>query len=102
MPHKAILLHINDNVATALTDLEEGETIHVSLDHASSQVVLHQEIPFGHKMALRHIAEGEEVLKYGLPIGKALSAIQTGEWVHVHNCRSDRFGFHREEYGLQA
>jgi len=99
---KAILLHANDDVATALTDLQRGESIHVSLDHASIAVVLLEDIEFGHKYALRDIAQGEGILKYGLPIGKALTDIRAGEWVHVHNCRSERFGFHREQYGLNA
>jgi altronate hydrolase len=65
-------------------------------------LVLSQDIEFGHKYALRDIAQGEDVLKYGLPIGRALVDIRAGEWVHVHNCRSARFGFHRERYGLNA
>ena len=35
-------------------------------------------------------------------IGQALADIQAGAWVHVHNCRSEHFGFHREQYGLKA
>ena len=102
MPARAILLHTDDDVATALTDLVEGETVHVALDDLSIKVVLRQDVEFGHKYALRDIAQGEEILKYGLPIGRALTDIQAGEWVHVHNCRSERFGFHREQYGLHA
>ena len=64
--------------------------------------VLIDDIAFGHKYALRDIAKGEDILKYGLPIGKALADIAVGEWVHVHNCRSEHFGFHREKYGLNA
>ena len=93
---------VNDDVATALTDLKQGETIHVSLDGLSLDVVLGQDIEFGHKLALRDIDAGHKILKYGLPIGKALTDIRAGEWVHVHNCRSARFGYHREQYGLQA
>jgi hypothetical protein len=99
---KAILLNINDDVATALTDLTAGEAIAISLDDVSSEVILREDIQFGHKYALHDIAKGEDILKYGLPIGKALADIQAGEWVHVHNCRSEHFGFHREQYGLRA
>ena len=102
MTGRAILLNARDDVATALTDLEEGESIHVSVEDTSIDTVLCQDIEFGHKYALRDIARGTEILKYGLPIGKALTDIKAGEWVHVHNCRSDRFGFHREQYGLNA
>ena len=102
MKKKSILLHVSDNVATALTGLKEGDAVHVSLDDLSYDVVLKEDIAFGHKFALREITKGEDVLKYGMSIGKALDDIRTGQWVHVHNCRSERFGFHREQYGLKA
>ena len=99
---KAILLDAKDNVATALTDLQEGESIRAALDDIAVETVLREGIEFAHKYALRDIAKGDQVLKYGLPIGRALNDIRAGEWVHVHNCRSERFGFHRAQYGLNA
>ena len=102
MNEKAILLHVEDNVATALSDLGQGDVVKVSLDDVGCEVNLLEDVEFGHKIALRDIAEGEQVLKYGLPIGRALCAIRAGEWVHVHNCRSERFGFRRQQYGLKA
>lgn len=94
---KAILLHLKDDVATALTRLESGETVTVSLEDRTETVVLAEAIDFGHKFALHSLAAGEKVLKYGLPIGKALGAIREGEWVHVHNCRSEHFASHHQE-----
>lgn len=102
MKRKSILLNVKDNVATALTDLQKGEEVNASLDDLSLDVTLLEDIQFAHKYALKDIAEGEEVLKYGMPIGRALNDVRAGEWVHVHNCRSHRFGFHREQYGLKA
>jgi len=102
MPQKAILLHVTDDVATAIADLPTQESVRVALDDRSVEVKLQEDIQFGHKFALRDIAQGEPILKYGLPIGNALSDIRAGEWVHVHNCRSEHFGFHREQYGLKA
>jgi hypothetical protein len=99
---KVILLHANDDVATALTGLVAGETVRAELDGVAADVTVTQDIEFGHKLALRDIAEGEDVNKYGMPIGKALCAIGAGEWVHVHNVRSHRFGFHHENYGVRA
>lgn len=43
-------------------------------------------IPFGHKVALRPIARGEPVIKYGVAIGRATRDIASGEHVHIHNC----------------
>ena len=44
-------------------------------------------IPFGHKVALTPIGQGEAIIKYGVVIGYASCAIRPGEHVHVHNCR---------------
>ena len=46
------------------------------------------EIPAGHKMALADIDEGEEVIKYGCPIGFAKENVKKGDWIHVHNIRT--------------
>ena len=99
---RTILLHAKDNVATVLADLKKGEQVAASLDDISVDVTLRGDVAFGHKYALRDITKGEEVIKYGMPIGKALSNIRAGDWVHVHNCRSERYGFHRQRYGLRA
>lgn len=97
-----ILLHTKDNVATALTDLKKGEQVNASLDDISMDVVLREDVAFGHKYALRDVAKGEKVIKYGMPIGKTLTDIRAGEWVHVHNCRSQRDSFLRLKYGYRA
>ena len=102
MKRRAILLDVRDDVATALIDLKKNEQVNASLDAVSVDVVLREDVDFGHKYALRDIRKGEQVLKYGMPIGKATCDIRSGEWVHTHNCRSHRFGFHRDEYGLKA
>ena len=102
MARNAILMDVRDDVATALTPLKAGDEVEVELEGRRTRVVAQEEIPFGHKIALRDIATKEEVLKYGLPIGKALEKIEAGKWVHVHNCRSDRFGHRHEKYGVNA
>ena len=106
MKQVAILLNPKDDVATALTQLDAGQTVNVTLDDSSTNVThtteLREAIQFGHKYALRDIAAGEPILKYGLPIGNALDDIPTGAWVHVHNCRSEHFGHRHEKYGIKA
>jgi len=99
---KAILLNGQDDVATALAPLGRGELVEAAVGERRVEVTLLEKVPFGHKYALRDIAAGEEVLKYGLPIGKALEDIRAGAWVHVHNCRSDRFGHRHQKYGVNA
>jgi len=102
MNNVAILLHPSDNVATALRDLKAGDSVVVQLGEVTYSVILREDIAFGHKYALRDIDAGEVVLKYGLPIGQALEDIRAGAWVHVHNCRSEHFGFRHETYGIHA
>ena len=74
-----------DNVVVALTDLSAGETVEV----AGTEVVLVADVATGHKVALRDIAEGENVIKYGYPIGHATAPIARGEWVHSHNLKTN-------------
>ena len=93
---KAILLHESDDVATALTRLEAGESVSVSLGGRTDEVVLREGIDFGHKFALRTIPKDKGVLKYGLSIGQALIQIEPGQWVHVHNCRSEHFSLYHQ------
>jgi altronate dehydratase small subunit len=102
MSKKVIIMNPKDNVATALVDLPQGEQVNASLDQISVDVTTTEPIQFAHKIALRDISQGEEIIKYGMPIGKATLAIRKGEWVHVHNCRSHRWGFQNDQYGLKA
>lgn len=74
-------VHSDDHVVTALRDLAAGET--VGVDGAALTLV--DAIPRGHKIALRPIAAGEPVLKFGFPIGRATGAIAAGAHVHTHN-----------------
>ncbi len=74
-----IKIHPSDNVAVALEDLKAGE---------DAAVILREEIGRGHKFALRDIASGENIIKYGMPIGAAKRDILAGEKVHTHNIRT--------------
>ena len=79
-----IKINENDNVAVALRPIAKG----TSLDVAGAKVVTTEDIPQGHKFALRPIKEGEPVIKYGFRIGFAKQDIETGAWIHVHNVKT--------------
>jgi len=49
------------------------------------------DIPIGHKLAIRDIAEGETIIKYGVDIGRAVKPIRAGEHLHVHNVKTKRW-----------
>lgn len=65
-----------DNVAVAASPVSAGELL--------DSVTAEENIPFGHKMAIRDIEKGENIIKYGYPIGHASRDIKKGEWVHSH------------------
>jgi len=90
MQEKAILIDKKDNVATALRQLEKGDSIPVAVEDRSASVVLSQDISFGHKFALTDIHQGDAIIKYGEVIGLATKAIRQGEHVHVHNVESQK------------
>ena len=78
---QAIVIESQDNVATAIRNLEAG----ASVETERGPVVLLHDIPFGHKFALAHIPEGGYVVKYGAQVGRATASIPRGDYVHVHN-----------------
>ncbi|HLO96347.1 MAG TPA: UxaA family hydrolase, partial [Burkholderiaceae bacterium] len=77
-----IQLHPLDNVAVARVALPAGSEVQ---DADGTPLPVRNAIAAGHKIALRPIAPGEVVLKYGQVIGLASAAIAAGEHVHVHN-----------------
>ena len=50
-----------------------------------------QDIPIGHKVALKPMATGDTVIKYGIDMGKVVAPIQVGEHAHVHNIKTKRW-----------
>ena len=81
---KSIKIHPRDNVAVALEEIRQGETIQVD----GLPVTAAETITRGHKIALEEIPEGGEVIKYGCAIGLAKEPIHTGAWVHTHNVKT--------------
>jgi altronate dehydratase small subunit len=77
-----------DNVATVLQDAAGGEPLSLRGSRDIGSLVTAEPIRAGHKVALTQIRAGQPIVKYGNPIGEATRAIQTGDWVHLHNCRS--------------
>ena len=85
-----VVLNDADNVATSLVPLEAHVQVQVELDGERRAITVLDAIPFGHKLAIRPLAAGDAVLKYGEVIGCASESIEPGRWVHVHNVESVR------------
>ena len=79
-------IHIGDNVVTALSDMPVG--LAVVFGASSGTIHASEPVTFGHKIALRPIAEGNEIIKYGYTIGVASRSISEGEGVGTANCVS--------------
>ena len=86
-PAASSILRLNpeDNVGVVTGEVAAGER----LTFEGQEIRAADRLRMGHKLALVRIAEGETILKWGLPIGSATRPIQPGEAVHVHNMKSD-------------
>lgn len=80
-----VVLSPHDNVAIAVADIPAGAGAR-SAEGVSVTAV--EAIPLGHKVALRAIAEGERIVRFGVPVGIATATIGEGRLVHIHNVRS--------------
>ena len=89
-PARAIVIHPEDNVATALEPIPAGGRATAARDGKRQTVKVTDEIPTGHKFSLGPIARGEAVIKYGESIGRATADIPPGRHVHTHNLESER------------
>ena len=76
---RTLVLNGSDNIGVALSNLEVGA-------QTPQDVTILRRVPRGHKFALRDIASGEAIIKFGQIIGFASEAISAGHWVHEHNC----------------
>ncbi len=78
---RAIRVEPVDNVAVVVQDTRRGDPV----DFGEGTVAAAQDIPLGHKIALSSIAKGDFAVKYGVPIGRASTAINAGDHVHSQN-----------------
>ena len=60
-------------------------------DDRTIELEARQDIPIGHKVALRDMAVGDTVVKYGIDMGRVVAAIKQGEHAHVHNIKTKRW-----------
>ena len=81
----ALVLNSMNNVAVALENLKAGESI--SIQGKDGELKVAENIPYGHKVAIRTILKDDKVLKYGECMGIAIEDIFAGNHVHVSNVR---------------
>lgn len=86
-----------DNVVIAVKDLQSG----TSLDINGRKIIVLQDIPAGHKVALQNFKEGDLIIKYGAPIGHACEVIAAGCWVNEKNIKTNLEGLREYEFNPQ-
>ena len=91
---KFLKINPDDNVAVAIVPLKKGECISVD----GKEIFLQEDIPAGHKVALKDFAENEDIIKYGYAIGHARCAIIKGAWVNERNIKTNLEGLLEYSY----
>ena len=86
--NQMIRIHEKDNVAIALEPIKKGTIVETN----GIRIEAVEDIGVGHKMAICDIAIGEDIIKYGAPIGHAIQPIKAGNLVHVHNIATNLDG----------
>jgi Altronate dehydratase len=88
------LVHVKgDSVGVAVEDIAPGSTStgRFKDQDGELEILVTDAVPLGHKLALRSIARGEEVIEYGVAIGRATADIAVGQGVHTHNLKGQRW-----------
>ncbi len=88
MDAKTVHITDNDNVVVAIEPISAGTDV-VAGD---IRIKAAEDIPQGHKVAIKAIPENDQVIKYGYSIGHATKNIEIGQWVHEHNMRTNLKG----------
>lgn len=83
-----------DSVVVCLRPFKQGETINVN----GKKIQVLQDTPAGHKVLINNAAKGENIIKYGYPIGHATEALKAGQWVNENNLKTNLSGTLTYEY----
>ena len=89
-----VLHDAHDTVAVVVVEgVQAGMTLNgwIMDDDKPTSIVAKQDIPIGHKVALKDMAVGDTVIKYGIDMGKVVKPISAGEHAHVHNIKTKRW-----------
>jgi (2R)-sulfolactate sulfo-lyase subunit alpha len=93
MKHGILMHEPTDDVGVAVRDLKNGEEVGVVTLEGQpvGTVKMVNDVPLGHKVAMKDLAAGKDVLKYNRVIGMASQAAPRGSHVHTHNLKTKRW-----------
>ena len=77
-----------DSVVVCLSPKKKGDLITID----GHKIAINQDTPAGHKVLIKDVAEGENIIKYGYPIGHAMTALRAGDWVNENNLMTNLSG----------
>ena len=77
-----------DSVVVCLSPKKKGDLITID----GRKIAINQDTPAGHKVLIKDVAEGENIIKYGYPIGHAMTALRAGDWVNENNLMTNLSG----------
>ena len=82
-----------DTVGVAVVDVKAGQSLEGrTLDENKNiSAKANMDIPLGHKIALKDFKVGDDVVKYGVVVGRVVKDIKQGDHVHVHNVKTKRW-----------
>ncbi|MBS1730522.1 MAG: altronate dehydratase [Bacteroidetes bacterium] len=94
MPQKVLRINEKDNVLVALSNLKKGEAIHFN----DEIFLLQNDIAAKHKFSMKDLQEADEIIMYGVLVGKATQAIKKGELIHTHNIKhASNENYHKQK-----
>ena len=90
------ILKINqaDNVAVAVSDVAAGDVCYVD----GRQLTATADVPAGHKVTLKNFIKGENVIKYGYPIGHTIKPMAQGSWISEREIETNLSGLLEYSY----
>jgi hypothetical protein len=94
--NKFVLVNGIDNILVCCQVVVAGETVIIN----DKPYIMVTQIDVGHKIACKSIEKGQKILRYGVPIGSAITDIEIGEHVHLHNIKSDYIPSHTRQLSI--
>ncbi len=93
MAHGILMHETTDDVGVAVRDLKLGEAVGALTLEGQfvAEVTLVTDVPLGHKVAMRELVQGKDVIEYGRAIGLATQNAARGAHVHTHNLKTKRW-----------
>jgi chorismate-pyruvate lyase len=95
VPPAVILLHCDDNVVVCCRAVRRGERLVAE----GIDLVAREDVAMGHKLARHTFMTGDKVIKYGMSIGSMTASAAAGDWIHLHNMKSDFIDAHTRAMG---